>query len=87
MGEVCRARDTRLERTVAIKLFPPGLASSPDFGMRFRCAAKAISALNHPHICTLFDVGEETEEVDAPGLFPRGRCLHLRLVVKIRRLI
>jgi Tol biopolymer transport system component len=58
MGEVYKARDTRLERTVAIKVLPPALAGDPEFRARFDREAKSISALNHPHICTLHDVGE-----------------------------
>ncbi|MGE0453178.1 MAG: protein kinase [Vicinamibacteria bacterium] len=60
MGEVYRARDTRLEREVAIKLLPPELAGDEQFKVRFEREAKAVSALNHPHICTLHDVGQET---------------------------
>jgi len=60
MGEVYRARDTRLEREVAIKLLPPELAGDEQFRVRFEREAKAVSALNHPHICTLHDVGQET---------------------------
>ena len=59
MGEVYRARDTRLDRTVAIKLLPPRVAHDPERRARFEREAKTISSLNHPHICTLFDVGEE----------------------------
>jgi Tol biopolymer transport system component/predicted Ser/Thr protein kinase len=59
MGEVYRARDTRLERTVAIKVLPPHLASDPDFRERFDREAKSISQLSHPNICTLYDVGRE----------------------------
>jgi len=59
MGEVYRARDTRLDRTVAIKLLPPRVAHDPERRARFEREAKTISFLNHPHICTLFDVGEE----------------------------
>src|SRR4051812_32839909 len=59
MGEVYRARDTRLDRTVAIKVLPELLASDPTFRGRFDREARAISALNHPHICTLHDVGAE----------------------------
>jgi Tol biopolymer transport system component len=59
MGEVWKARDTRLERTVAIKVLPPALASSPDLKARFEREAKAISALQHPHICTLYDIGSQ----------------------------
>ena len=57
MGEVYRARDTRLERTVAIKVLPSHLSSDPERKQRFEREAKAISSLNHPHICTLHDVG------------------------------
>src|SRR5690348_10359442 len=59
MGEVYRARDTRLERTVAIKVLAAHLSSNPDLRARFEREAKAISALQHPHICVLYDVGEE----------------------------
>src|SRR5713101_9107703 len=58
MGEVYRARDTRLERAVAIKILPPELSENAQFKMRFEREAKTISQLNHPHICTLYDVGE-----------------------------
>jgi len=59
MGEVYRARDTRLERTVAIKVLPPHLSESPEFRQRFEREAKTISSLSHPHICALYDVGHE----------------------------
>ena len=59
MGEVYRARDTRLDRTVAIKLLPPRVGHDPERRARFEREARTISSLNHPHICTLFDVGEE----------------------------
>ncbi|HET7442230.1 MAG TPA: protein kinase [Terriglobales bacterium] len=59
MGEVYRARDTRLGREVAIKVLPQHLSSNPDRKARFEREAKAISALNHPHICHLYDVGSE----------------------------
>jgi eukaryotic-like serine/threonine-protein kinase len=60
MGEVYRARDTRLERQVAVKVLPAALASNHDAVRRFEREALAASALNHPHIVTLYDVGEET---------------------------
>src|SRR5215471_12743752 len=59
MGEVYRARDTRLERTVAIKILPPHLSSDPVRKQRFEREAKIVSALNHPHICVLYDVGHQ----------------------------
>jgi Tol biopolymer transport system component len=59
MGEVYRARDTRLDRSVAVKVLAPGLASDADFRARFAREAKAISALNHAHICGLYDIGQE----------------------------
>src|SRR5690349_14159839 len=59
MGEVYRARDTRLDRTVAIKILPEQLSSDPIRKQRFEREAKTISSLNHPHICTLHDVGSQ----------------------------
>jgi eukaryotic-like serine/threonine-protein kinase len=59
MGEVYRARDTRLGREVAVKVLPQHLSSNPDVRARFEREARAISSLNHPHICTLHDVGRE----------------------------
>ena len=57
MGEVYRARDSRLDRTVAVKILPQRLSSDPRLRERFEREAKAISALAHPHICTLYDIG------------------------------
>ncbi len=58
MGEVYRGRDTRLDRTIAIKVLTSHLSDNPELKQRFEREAKAISSLNHPHICTLYDVGE-----------------------------
>ncbi|HEX9304739.1 MAG TPA: protein kinase [Thermoanaerobaculia bacterium] len=59
MGEVYKARDTRLDRTVAIKVLSSHLSASPDVRQRFEREAKTISQLSHPHICALHDVGRE----------------------------
>src|SRR5215467_10187159 len=59
MGEVYRARDTRLERTVAIKILPQEMSRDPLRKLRFEREAKTISNLNHPHICVLYDVGSQ----------------------------
>src|SRR5438445_4525417 len=59
MGEVYRARDTRLERDVAIKILPPQLSNDSVRKQRFEREAKTISSLNHPHICVLYDVGHQ----------------------------
>ena len=59
MGEVYRAKDTRLDRTVAVKVLPSDLADSPGARQRFEREARAISGLNHPHICVLHDVGRQ----------------------------
>jgi Tol biopolymer transport system component len=59
MGEVYKATDTRLNRTVALKVLPPHFADDPDMRQRFEREAQTIAGLNHPHICTLHDVGEQ----------------------------
>jgi len=59
MGEVYRARDTRLERSVAIKVLPAQFSSDPVHKQRFEREAKAVSSLNHPHICVLHDIGHQ----------------------------
>src|ERR1700688_2297749 len=59
MGEVYKARDTRLDRIVAIKVLSADLADRADLRERFEREAKAIASLNHPHICTLYDVGHQ----------------------------
>jgi serine/threonine protein kinase len=58
MGEVYKARDTRLDRVVAIKVLRAHLADDPDRRARFEREARLISQLNHPNICTLYDVGQ-----------------------------
>ena len=59
MGEVYRAKDTRLDRTVAIKVLPAGISNKPDMRQRFEREARVISNLSHPHICTLYDIGRQ----------------------------
>src|ERR1700676_4109430 len=59
MGEVYRARDTRLDRIVAIKVLPTHLADRPELRERFEREARTIASLNHPHICTLHDIGKQ----------------------------
>jgi serine/threonine protein kinase len=59
MGEVYRAKDTRLDRTVAIKVLPSHLSADPERKQRFEREARTISSLNHPHICTLHDIGHQ----------------------------
>jgi serine/threonine protein kinase len=79
MGEVYRARDTRLDRTVAIKVLPQHLASDPAARERFEREARAVSSLNHPHICTLHDVGHQ-EGVDYLVMeYLEGQTLAARL--------
>src|SRR5262245_27803100 len=69
MGEVYRAHDTRLDRTVAITVLPQTLPGDPLLRDRFDREARAIAALTHPHICTLYDVGE-AENPDLPQSNP-----------------
>ena len=59
MGEVYRARDTRLDRIVAIKILPDHLADRAELRERFEREARTIASLNHPHICTLYDIGHQ----------------------------
>src|ERR1700736_1009890 len=59
MGEVYKARDTRLDRTVAVKILPSHLSENPEARQRFDREARTISSVNHPNICTLHDVGHQ----------------------------
>jgi Tol biopolymer transport system component len=79
MGEVYRARDTRLERTVAIKVLPSEFASDPQLRERFDREARAVSSLNHPHICALHDVGSEGDTQFLVLEFLEGQTLAERL--------
>jgi eukaryotic-like serine/threonine-protein kinase len=80
MGEVYRARDTRLERTVAVKVLPSHLSSSAELRERFEREAKAISQLSHPHICALYDVNREGETEYLVMEYLEGETLSDRLV-------
>jgi serine/threonine protein kinase len=79
MGEVYKARDTRLERTVAIKVLPEHLSASPESRQRFEREAKTISQLSHPHICALYDVGREGETEFLVMEYLEGETLSDRL--------
>ena len=74
MGVVYKARDTRLDRTVAIKILPAELSADPDRRARFEREAKTIAGLSHPHICMLFDVGEGAPS-GPEGLAPSAQSL------------
>src|SRR5262245_18888262 len=80
MGQVYKARDTRLDRVVAIKLLSPDHADRPDRRHRLEIEARAISSLNHPHICTLFDVGEHDNRIFIVMEYVDGETLDDRLI-------
>jgi serine/threonine protein kinase len=79
MGEVYRARDTRLDRSVAIKVLPSHLSSNPDLRSRFELEARAVSSLNHPHICALHDTGQQDGTDYLVLEYLEGESLHDRL--------
>ena len=79
MGEVYKARDTRLERTVAVKVLPSHMSASPEVRQRFEREAKTISQLSHPHICALYDVGREGETEYLVMEYLEGETLSDRL--------
>src|SRR6059036_2557964 len=79
MGEVYRARDTRLDRDVAIKVLPEHLAKSPEALARFEREAKAVAALSHPNILALYDVGNEQGVSFAVTELLEGETLRGRL--------
>jgi len=92
MGEVWRATDDRLDREVAIKVLPAGFAANEQFLARFEREAKTISSLNHPNICTLYDIGNENgihylvmELIDGESLGDRMRqgALSIEKVLEI----
>jgi eukaryotic-like serine/threonine-protein kinase len=80
MGEVYRARDTRLDRVVAFKILAPGLANQPHHRERFRRESRAISSLSHPHICTSYDVGEHGDVAFLVMEYLEGETLAARLL-------
>jgi serine/threonine protein kinase len=69
MGEVYRARDTRLERIVAVKILPDHLSDRAELRERFEREARTIASLNHHHICTLYDIGQQ-DGTDFPRRSP-----------------
>jgi eukaryotic-like serine/threonine-protein kinase len=79
MGEVYRARDTRLDRTVAVKILPAHLSDNLEARQRFEREARTISSLNHPHICVLHDVGTEDDTAYLVMEFVQGESLESRL--------
>src|SRR5262245_50193021 len=90
MGEVYRARDTRLGREVAIKVLPPALSSDPERLRRFEREARAASSLNHPNIVTIYDIGSEGGVSYIAMELVRGEPLRAELyggALAVRRLL
>src|SRR5687767_14472033 len=79
MGEVYKAKDTRRDRTVAVKVLPAAFAADPQLRERFDREARAISALEHPHICALYDVGHEAGTDFLVMQYLEGETLATRL--------
>ncbi|HKW15480.1 MAG TPA: serine/threonine-protein kinase, partial [Candidatus Krumholzibacteria bacterium] len=79
MGEVYRARDTRLGRDVAVKVLPQHLSTNSEVRARFEREAKAVSSLNHPYICTLHDIGRDGDTDYLVMELVEGETLHARI--------
>src|SRR6202050_1968556 len=79
MGEVYRARDTRLDRSVAVKVLAGHLSASPELKQRMEREARAISSLNHPPICQLYDIGSQNGTDSLVMEFLEGETLAERL--------
>ena len=65
MGEVYKALDTRLDREVAVKVLSDRVAADPELKQRFEREARTVAALNHPHICALYDIGQQQPSTDS----------------------
>ena len=90
MGEVYRARDTRLDRTVAVKILPDAVACDPESLRRFEHEARALSALNHPNLLAIYDVGTQGSVHYLVTEFLDGRTLRERMnegAVGVRRAV
>ena len=79
MGEVWRATDTKLDREVAIKVLPAALASDADRMARFQREARAASSLNHPNICTVYDIGQQDDRAFIVMEYLHGQTLKHRI--------